>query len=498
MEHTTKGDSYFPLEDGAEWEYYWHNDQYAYGIGVQEKWSLFGETTKPLDLNYNVSILDEYRLIKINCKVGGLVPKALGLQMEYGWDVEQKFPDSVFGLTAKDFEGNGLPIFGEHRIRNGVWLVKNIPPEGFEYSYFILPRQNEVFVERSPALSQDFCFVFGEAIFITPSASDFTQINVHFEVPQKWNIATSWGTPSDETSYQVHNSDMLKNAIIGLGDYRLYTKQILGGEMMFAVRGEYPLSDDELLQFVTGYFEYYADLFGEYPRERYLVMFNQGVSGGNVLSYGLSVLVSDELANLSADEARQELFNNTTIPRGIFNIWHAGIMHGGDYLKGKRFLKGFSEYYAMLVAERLRPKRTPEEIQAAKQFVTSKLNDFYFGYQQNPEGLPGFGRENEVHYYKGAMIALMLDAAIRKKANGDKTFHDFMKAMYERFGRRGYAYQDIFALASEFTGEDMTSFHEKYIVENDILPVEDALAQMGYQVGEDGMLHLEDAEMEKR
>ena len=161
-------ENYYPLEPGSEWSYYWHNDQYAYGLGVQEKWSLMGQATEPLKLNYRVSVLDEYRLMKIRCKLQGPVPNALGLEMDYGWRVEQHHPEAVFGLAAKDFNGNELPIFGEHQIRNRVWLAKDIPPEGLEYFYYILPRQNEVFIGKSTTLSQDFCFVFGESIFITP------------------------------------------------------------------------------------------------------------------------------------------------------------------------------------------------------------------------------------------------------------------------------------------------------------------------------------------
>jgi len=80
---TSNDDSYYPLEPGSEWAYYWHNDQYAYGLGVQEKWCLMGQATEPLKLNYRVSVLDEYRLMKVRCKVEGAIPTALGLEMDF-------------------------------------------------------------------------------------------------------------------------------------------------------------------------------------------------------------------------------------------------------------------------------------------------------------------------------------------------------------------------------------------------------------------------------
>jgi hypothetical protein len=271
--------------------------------------------------------------------------------------------------------------------------------------------------------------------------------------------------------------------------------------MIFAVRGEYPLTDDELFGLVAGYFEYYADFFGDYPKQRYLVMFNQGGGGGDVVTDSLSVVLSDKLANLSADEARQELFNDTMIPHEIFHIWNgADGMKAKEYVKGRWFSEGFTEYYAMLTAERLRPKKTSQERNAAKQFVTRVLNGYYHSYQQNPKVILEHGSGNEV-YHKGALVALIFDMAIRKKTKDAKTLDDFMKAMYERFGRskgrEGYTNQDIFKVLSEFTGEDMTPFYEKYIAGNENLPVEDALAQMGYQVGKDGTLLTFGAEKEE-
>jgi hypothetical protein len=209
----SKDGSFFPFEPGVEWTYYWHNDHHAHG--VQETWVLIGKPSKPLKLDYNVSILDEYGLIRVNCKVGESAPIALGLEIAPGWAGGQNYPANVFGLAAKDFKGNRLPIFGE----KGRWLVKNIPPEGFEFSYVIVPKQNKVQVEEEPTLSHDFSFVFGYAIFIVPSAYGKAEITVNFEVPTNWKIATSWGC--GETSYQVDNFHPLRHSIIGLGDYRL-------------------------------------------------------------------------------------------------------------------------------------------------------------------------------------------------------------------------------------------------------------------------------------
>ena len=74
-------------------------------------------------------------------------------------------------------------------------------------------------------------------------------------------------------------------------------------------------------------------------------------------------------------------------------------------------------------------------------------------------------------YNKGAVIALILDLHIRQQTDHQKSLHDVMRLMWERFGKpfEGYSMADYQHIAEEICGESLDWYKQKCIEGNEPL-----------------------------
>jgi predicted metalloprotease with PDZ domain len=83
------------------------------------------------------------------------------------------------------------------------------------------------------------------------------------------------------------------------------------------------------------------------------------------------------------------------------------------------------------------------------------------------------------YYTKGALIACALDLTLRRE--GRATLDDLMRALWERYGRRGVGVPEdgIPALASELAGRDLSDFFGRYVEGTEEPPLRELLADFG-------------------
>lgn len=84
------------------------------------------------------------------------------------------------------------------------------------------------------------------------------------------------------------------------------------------------------------------------------------------------------------------------------------------------------------------------------------------------------------YYTKGAVVAFLLDAEIRRATDGAASLDDVMREAYERYsGERGFAREEFEALASEVAGRDLSAFFARTVDSTGPLDYEPALDWFG-------------------
>jgi predicted metalloprotease with PDZ domain len=84
------------------------------------------------------------------------------------------------------------------------------------------------------------------------------------------------------------------------------------------------------------------------------------------------------------------------------------------------------------------------------------------------------------YYTKGSVVALLLDARVRKATNGAKSLDDVMKAAYDKYaGTRGYTADEFRAVAEQVAGVSLKSFWDAAVSGTEELDYKEALETFG-------------------
>ena len=162
-----------------------------------------------------------------------------------------------------------------------------------------------------------------------------------------------------------------------------------------------------------------------------------------------------------------------------------------NYVKTLWVAEGFTDYYADVL-----PKRAGiatkeefldsvssqiEQVQTIPGRLVTPVNmasfDAWIKQYRPDENLAN----TSINYYpKGAVIAFMLDAKIRKATNGARTLDTGMQMAMQRYsGEKGYTPEQFYALMSEVAGTDLKPWFAKVAESTDELDYTEALEYYG-------------------
>src|SRR6185503_19274635 len=90
------------------------------------------------------------------------------------------------------------------------------------------------------------------------------------------------------------------------------------------------------------------------------------------------------------------------------------------------------------------------------------------------------------YYTKGAVVAFVLDALIRRATDGAKSLDEVLRLAWERFaGERGFTSAEFEALEAEVAGEDLGAFFDRALRSTDELDLSPALEWYGLRFVDD-------------
>jgi predicted metalloprotease with PDZ domain len=162
-----------------------------------------------------------------------------------------------------------------------------------------------------------------------------------------------------------------------------------------------------------------------------------------------------------------------------------------NYTKALWIAEGFTDYYAGLLVKRPGISTRDEffeelsgHIEAVQstpgRLVTSADMSSYDTWikQYRPDENTA---NTTINYYpKGAVIAFLLDARIRKATNGGKSLDDAMRLAYERYsGATGYTMEQFYQTMSDAAGADMRPFFARAAESTEELDYTEALDWFG-------------------
>ena len=282
-----------------------------------------------------------------------------------------------------------------------------------------------------PVIRGDYIHLLGKTFLVKPNWPELQRLSVEliWQLPEGWTAGNSFGLGESTQRLTTSLFELQQGVYVG-GDFRFRRFEIRGKPAAVALRGEWGFTDDEFASFVRrivtaerafwkddSFPFYFVTLLPvDIPPASFAGVgrwngFAAFMPKGAGLDYSFRYLLSHELFHTWNPT---KLSHSAGVPPTLY--W---------------FSEGFTDYYAYLLLMLERFETFSEYLDRmngtiARYWTWSTRNmpneAAARGYYSNPEA-------QKLAYFRGMLVALNWNAAIREASHGKSSLNDFMRAL---------------------------------------------------------------------
>jgi predicted metalloprotease with PDZ domain len=266
---------------------------------------------------------------------------------------------------------------------------------------------------------------------VHPKLASMDTVNVNFDwqkLPTNWTLETSFGVDNRCQSF-TGLWHQVNDALFAGGDFRIYRVTVEGRPVVVAIRGQWSFTDEEAGTQIQKIIAVEREFWQDYDFPYYLVTLvpfdtQSGSSDGSAFTnaFWLYVSVGDKFSygvqNLVAHET--------------FHAWnpHKMGLTPEPEATVKWFTEGFTVYYADLLLLRSGLLSLPDYIER----LNRRIRDYESSPVKNLSNREVVARYNEISvnqlpYVQGPIIALWLDAEIRRQSKNKSSLDTVMHGL---------------------------------------------------------------------
>jgi predicted metalloprotease with PDZ domain len=408
----------------------------------------------------------------------------------------REYQRHVENISAKNAAGRALDI---RKTTKNRWRVETGGAPAVTVSYRVYGREMTV---RNNWIEAGFAMLNGAPTFISMVGQLSRAHEVRFDLPPTWKTSATALMPisGQAHAYRAEDFDTLVDSPIILGNSIQREFTVAGKRHVTVFEGDPSLFDvDRATADTQKIVEAGGQVMGgrfDYPHYYAL---NMVVEAGGGLEHKNSFLVM--ASRFTTRTRRAYLGYLSLVAHEHFHAWNIKRLRpielgpfdyeNENYTKALWIAEGFTDYYAGLLVKRPGISTRDEffeelsgHIDAVQstpgRLVTSADMSSYDTWikQYRPDENTA---NTTINYYpKGAVIAFLLDARIRKATNGSKSLDDAMRLAYERYsGPKGYTMEQFYQTMSDAAGTDLRPFFAKAAESTEELDYTEALDWFG-------------------
>ena len=383
--------------------------------------------------------------------------------------------DRIFNISYESTDGQP----GWEEMDKNVWLMKfntsEMKTATIQYEVALnIMSSTSYQPEYVSYVGDDYGVLDGSVLFLAPQDFHTTgKIAIHLGLPPGWHAITPWDVEHADRLFRAESVEEVVDSVFCIGQFQ-FAKRHLGEHEIYIVRCGVEESSsylDRKADEIVRIFEDYVKRFGDFPFKRYLAVFAGPTSHrhyihGSAHSVGFAGPVNVDY---------------TFVAHEIFHVWNGGVIKQKSDYEGW-FKEGFTQYYGYLTPYRV-------GLYSKKRFLRHLKKD-YEGY------LNRYGTEDDMAltrvkeelareeghyqpesarlwtmYYKGALVASLMDDEIRKRTNGLGSLDDIMRYIFHEFRDRRYSSEDVLETLNTVTGQDFTQFFSDFVYGKAKLPM---------------------------
>lgn len=470
--------------------------------------SLFALTSFSQSIKYNLRMTKpQSHYYNVEMELEGFSKKELDIKMPVwapGSYLLREFSKNVNLVTAKDENGNKLEV---EKTSKNTWHIVKGKAKKVVVSYDVYAFELTV---RTSFLDLTHGFVSSSGVFMY--VDGFKDSDGHLQVfpHESFNVITTAlkekgedVTKDGSKTFVFDNYDHLVDCPIEIGNQEVFSFDAAGVKHTVAIYGFGNYDIDSLKVDMAKVVKGATSVFGENPNKDYTFIIHNVVDGQGGLEHCNSTVLSVNRWTYSPNKYVDFL---KLVAHEYFHLWNVKRIRPVElgpfnydeenYTSLLWVMEGFTTYYEKMIL--LREGIYSQEQFLAKMFSGLNYVEGSIGARVQPVSHASFDawikayRPNEnssnttQSYYSGGSVkAMMLDAMIIKKYNGEKCLDDFMQLLYSKYYKaknRGFSEGEFKSELATFLGQNMDEFYAKYIDGTEIPDYDAIFSAIGMHV----------------
>jgi predicted metalloprotease with PDZ domain len=415
----------------------------------------------------------------------------------------------VEGLTAKTTAGAALTV---EKTAKNRWRVASGAAPSFTLSYRVYGREMTV---RTNWIEDGFAMLNGAPTFITLADRSPRPHEVAFELPPTWQkTMTSLDPAGGPHRYRAPDFDTLVDSPILAGNPAVYEFQVDGKPHFLVNEGEAGVFDGaRAVKDVEEIVREHRRLWGFLPYERYFFLNVLSEAGGGLEHQNSTLLMASRWATSTR---RRYLAWLGLVSHEYFHAWNVKRLRPVElgpfdyerevHTTGLWISEGFTDYYGDLGIHRAGLTTRDEYLRELSGLIESVQTtpgrliqpletasfDAWIRHYRPDENSPNVAMS---YYTKGAVVAWLLDAKVRRATGGTKSLDDVMRLAYERHaGPKGFTEEEFRKAVSDVgaaaAGAPAAEWLKRVVETTDELDYREALDWFGLRFAPSGSARL--------
>ena len=423
----------------------------------------------------------------------------------------REYSKNIDDLTAKSPEGKSLAVA---KPRKNRWRIATEGAEEVRVYYRVYGRTMSV---QMNWIDDSFALLNGAATFVTLADGVARPHEVAVDPAKGWKsvIAGLPDAPGGEPNhFLAADFDELVDGPIYAGNPAVHEFHVDGVPHLLVNEGEGGLWDGpRSAKDVEAIVRTQKDFWGFLPYKRYVFFNILGEAGGGLEHKNSTVLMASRWATRTRPSYLGWL---NLVSHEFFHVWNVKRLRPielgpFDYENEVQtpslwIAEGITAYYDRLFVRRaglctdaeflagdppsFGDDKTLSEVERLQtthgrlvQSLADSSLDTWIKLYRRDENTPNIGIS---YYVKGAVVAFLLDAKIRKATDDAKSLDDLMRLAYTRYsGETGFTAEEFEAMASEVAGTDLSPFFDRAIRTTEELDYGEALDWFGLRLSKD-------------
>jgi len=390
----------------------------------------------------------------------------------------REFERHVQDFQAFDAKGRSLRW---EKITKNTWRVYSQRAPSVTVRYRVYAFEISV---RTSFLDDSHAFINGPSVFMFVEGYLDRPITVHIRPYTGWNrISTGLESdPDDPFALYAPNYDVLVDCPIEIGTHQVLEFTVDGIPHQVALYGQGNFQPDSLIKDMRRIVETARQIVGEIPYRRYVFIVHLLHQGGGGLEHRNSCVLQVSRWTFQPESAYRGFLG--LVAHEYFHVWNVKNIRpcplgpfnydAENYTRLLWIAEGFTTYYAgqiMLRAGYRTPQSYLDGLASRVRYLRStpgnrvqtleyaSFDAWIKAYRPDENSI-----NTTISYYgKGAVIATLLDLAIRHHSQNQRSLDDVFRALYRKYYKeadRCYTEEDFKAICEEMAGTSLNEIFQ--------------------------------------